>query len=513
MTFDIPSQQLKCGRCDRTMSIAEADEKEARTAENSFSVDLLTCPTCGAEIRAVNTASATFCSYCGASVMLDRKEAEMDPPDTIAPFRVTREQCFEKYQSLLKKSLCVDHRLKKNVTAESFRGIYVPHYVYSGSVTGSATLQGTETHGNDTYYYNTTVSLNHQFDDILHDASKEMPDALSERIARVEQKDFRPFSPAYLSGFYADIPDTKESAYVPFAKAETVRNGLADVMKDLKGNTHYSTGEAEKKLIPLAEAHCTGHTLVPVWFMSIRTRTGRLLYAVQNGVTGEMAADTPLDIPLFGLLALIVAIPLFFLLNIFLTLRPEMVLVAAMALAVAAQAVVNRRRTSLRDKETAEKTATSGKDNFSRRLKQRKRFARGAGGSSVTDTLKSLGIVGGVLVFAAVLHGLSLIDAVAYFTLGAAILTGIMAVLLFVDAKGKVAAPVGCYVAFALMVIGVIVMVINPFHSDDLPLYILAFLTLAAVIWESVDLLMMHNRDCSNPLPQFKTHQGGEDHA
>ena len=28
MLFDIPSQQLKCGRCDRQMSIAEADEKE-----------------------------------------------------------------------------------------------------------------------------------------------------------------------------------------------------------------------------------------------------------------------------------------------------------------------------------------------------------------------------------------------------------------------------------------------------------------------------------------------------
>ena len=32
MLFDIPSQQLKCGRCDRTMSIEEADEKEARQA-------------------------------------------------------------------------------------------------------------------------------------------------------------------------------------------------------------------------------------------------------------------------------------------------------------------------------------------------------------------------------------------------------------------------------------------------------------------------------------------------
>ena len=76
MTFDIPSQELKCGHCGRTESIESADQREARQAGNSFSVDLLTCPTCGAEIRTMNTAQAGFCSYCGASVMLDKRHRE-----------------------------------------------------------------------------------------------------------------------------------------------------------------------------------------------------------------------------------------------------------------------------------------------------------------------------------------------------------------------------------------------------------------------------------------------------
>ncbi len=41
MLFDIAGQQLKCGRCDRTMSIEEADRKEAREAGSSFAVDVL----------------------------------------------------------------------------------------------------------------------------------------------------------------------------------------------------------------------------------------------------------------------------------------------------------------------------------------------------------------------------------------------------------------------------------------------------------------------------------------
>ena len=56
MVFDIKEQKLKCGRCDRTESIEEADRREYRKAGSSFSVDVLTCPTCGAEIRAMNAA-------------------------------------------------------------------------------------------------------------------------------------------------------------------------------------------------------------------------------------------------------------------------------------------------------------------------------------------------------------------------------------------------------------------------------------------------------------------------
>ena len=77
MVFDIPSQMLNCGRCDRTESIEEADRREYRKAGSNFSVDVLTCPTCGAEIRAMNAAQAAFCSYCGSEVMLEQRTAEL----------------------------------------------------------------------------------------------------------------------------------------------------------------------------------------------------------------------------------------------------------------------------------------------------------------------------------------------------------------------------------------------------------------------------------------------------
>jgi len=511
MTFDIPGQQLKCISCGRTEAIEEADRREARKAGSSFAVDVLTCPTCGAQIRSMNTAQAAFCSYCGASVLLDRREAEMEAPDTVAPFRITREECFEKYRSMVRKSLCADRKLKKEVTAESFRGIYVPHYVYSAAVRGETVLEGTETKGNDTYYYNTSVTLNHRYNNILHDASREMPDTMSEKIAKVEEDAFRPFSPAYLSGFYADVPDTEKSAYIPFAKAEAVRMGLQDVMSDLEGGYHYATGETEKKLVKMAHAECTGRTLVPVWFMSIRSGN-RLLYAVQNAVTGEMTADIPMDIPRFGLIALAVAALVFLLLNsLNVTLRPEMVLMVSMLLALCAQWLVNRHRSSIRERET-EEGAIDGNDNLAQRLKQRKKMASHAKGS-MTGVMQTIGGTVGLVVLLYGLTRLAELNNAKAFQIAALVMTAVLGGLMWWGSRTRVRTPIGCWAALIITVLGMLNLIVNPFHSDDLIMYLLSFACLLSVVWVCVDVLTLHNRACSNPMPQFETHQGGDDRA
>ena len=119
-----------------------------------------------------------------------------------------------------------------------------------------------------------------------------------------------------------------------------IRNGLNDTMADLHDGLTYSPAEGQQKLLDLAEAEYTGDTLVPVWFMSMKSKN-RVLYAVQNGVTGDMWADKPLDIPRFAGLTAVLAVILYYVFNMFLTLRPEMAMLVAMLLAVGAQEAVN----------------------------------------------------------------------------------------------------------------------------------------------------------------------------
>ena len=512
MLFDIPGQQLKCGRCDRTMSIEEADEKEAREAGSSFAVDVLTCPTCGAEIRAVNTAAASFCSYCGSSVMLEKQEgAEFVPPETVIPFQITREQCFEKFRDMLKGSFCADHRLKREITADSFRGIYVPYHTYSGSVEGSATVEGSETKGDTSYYYKTEIHLNHHYTGIMHDASREMPDSISEAISisRDARDLVRPFSPAYLSGFYADVSDTDPDYYIPYARSETIRKGLEDTLPALKDDScHYSTSETEKALMPKTKAEYTGDTMLPVWFMSMKSGN-RVLYAVQNAVTGEMWADIPMDITRFALVTLAIAAVLFLVFNSFLTLRPEMVMIAAMLLALFAQLAVNGRRAKIGEKQLAEAVVrgeTVGvEDRMSKMKKLESRVERQRNGG-IFRYIGALGAGAGSVI---ALNILSSLDDVRIFRWGALILTVLMAVL-FIPWSRRSRMPAGCMVTFAAMAAGTLIMLFDPFHSADTPVYIVTLAIMGGVIWESISLLRLYNKSCSNTPPQFESHQGGE---
>ena len=517
MVYDIKAENLVCTRCDRHEPIADADKRENWKSESTFSVDLLTCPQCGAELRAMNAAAATFCSYCGAEVMLDRKDDSIEPAERIIPFRYTREECFRKYQEMIRNNPFADHRLK-NVTADSFRGIYVPYFNYNAHVTGEANVEGHQTKGDTTYYYLTKIVLNHAYTDILHDASVEMPDVLSEQISNVPTERIRPFSPAYVSGFYADRADADADSYLNYAKAEAVRRGVTDVIHDLKDGLTYDTGKAQKELTDKTEAVYKSTLLVPTWFMSVRSGN-RVLYAVMNAATGKMAADLPLDIPRFGLLALAVFVPIFLLLNFLLTAKPGLTLSAAMLLAFFSQLVLNGR---LKDILIREKGGQSSDGDLKTLLKVSNKRAKAS--------KKKSGVVGPVIAVAACALVLVLLKVLLGFSEMTARFSRVLAeesvavllcmtltaatwILALTGKKKKASQPFSTWVTLAVMTLSTLLLIMNPFHSADMPVWICAILCIASVLWTLIRMLNLHNRGCSNPMPQFGSHKGGEDRA
>ena len=520
MVYDIKAENLVCTRCDRHESVSEADQRENWKSESTFSVDLLTCPQCGAEIRAMNAAVASFCSYCGAEVMLEKKNEELQRPERIIPFRYTREECFEKYREMIGNNPFVDHRLK-NVTADSFRGIYVPYFNYDARVTGNATVDGEQTKGDTTYYYSTQISLNHAYTDILHDASVEMPDVLSEQISNVIPEQIRDFSPAYISGFYADQSDMDRDNYINYAKAEAVRRGVSDVISDLQDGLTYNTAKAQKELIKNTEAEYSSTLLVPTWFMSVRSGN-RVLYAVMNAVTGKMAADLPLDIPRFGLLALAVFVPLFLLLNLLITAKPGLTLTIAMILAFCSQLAVNGRLKNILIREKGGQSRDGDLMTLLKATNKRAKVSRTSGSKSNAVAGIILAVVIG-FIYVLIKIGPYLSEMTMDFTrmfnqesfasVCCVLLTGGTLLLTLTGRKKKASQPVSTWVTLAVMIVSTLILILNPFHSADMPVWICAVLCIASVLWTLIRMLNLYNRGCSNPMPQFTSHTGGDDRA
>jgi hypothetical protein len=283
-------------------------------------------------------------------------------------------------------------------------------------------------------------------------------------------------------------------------------------MADLQDGLTYSPVDSQKKMLELADAEYTGDTLVPVWFMSMKSKN-RVLYAVQNGVTGDMWADRPMDIPRFAGLTAVLALLLFWVFNMFLTLRPEMAMVVAMLLAVGAQFAVNARRTAVYNREMKFDAMMEKGINILDQANQTAKQVKKAEKGKMYATLGSLGVIGAGVALAVGMYLMSEIGNIRVYKIASLVLTVLMAVstLLTGDERSKL--PKGSIAALLAMAAGCVLLVFDPFHSDDRAFYLVTVGIMAAVIWECIDLLLVYNRSCSNPMPQFESHTGGEDRA
>ena len=88
LRFDIKTQKLLCDHCSTTVDPYKYEQGgEAEKAEDgTYGVNVLRCPECGGEIISTSSAAAEFCSYCGASVVLESRLSREKKPESVIPF-------------------------------------------------------------------------------------------------------------------------------------------------------------------------------------------------------------------------------------------------------------------------------------------------------------------------------------------------------------------------------------------------------------------------------------------
>ena len=73
LTFDIPSQKLLCQNCSTTYDPYSVTDQHRAEEHTEYEATVFTCPQCGGQILSTDQSAADFCSFCGASTVLESR--------------------------------------------------------------------------------------------------------------------------------------------------------------------------------------------------------------------------------------------------------------------------------------------------------------------------------------------------------------------------------------------------------------------------------------------------------
>lgn len=540
LKFDIQTQKMKCDNCSTLLDPYMLDEKKGMARERAadeideeysedYEVTMFSCPQCGGKIYSIDTQAAGFCSFCGSATVLSSRLERVVKPQYIVPFAITKNRCIDIFRNYMKKAKFIPKELRDENSIESFRGIYVPFWVYKAKqddlVSFNAVQYKTELRGKMKYTYKVSGYLDCDYFGAVHDASAAFEDDISEQLLPYDLDKFQRFTPAFLSGFYADIADVTPKLYEKYI-ANVIGQVTLNNLKQHPQMHGYIVGDDPFEEFDFKTRMIDARlVMLPVWLLSYR-KGDRIAYIAVNGLTGKIAADMPISPSKYIVESFIISLPVFALIKWVLTVTGHNVfsnlgirvfgyIAAWFAVWVMYIYTTNmywiwERGSRFGDlgKDYALGGVAGFRSKWSRILKKEK-----IDGviSKVTWSLSSVCIVGGIgggmtslsdyeiggynLIF--LLFGLSLIIA----SLGISIVG--LRLISRIDTRNK-------FIGYLLALVGIIGShIVYWIPVGPGLMYLAVFVSAVCGIYTFMDLILRYNILCTRKLPQYQ-YQGGD---
>ena len=142
------------------------------------------CPSCGAELICDENTAATACPYCNNPSIVPGQLSDMLKPDWVIPFKLDKEAAKKALKNYYRGKKLLPNAFSDRNHIEEIKGVYVPFWLFDGTVDADMRFQGTRvnsvTTGREiittTEYYRVRRSGVVNFDKIPADASSKMPD-------------------------------------------------------------------------------------------------------------------------------------------------------------------------------------------------------------------------------------------------------------------------------------------------------------------------------------------------
>lgn len=283
-------------------------QQAASASENMVERVCVDCDMCGAEITLDENQTSGECPFCGSNIVAEAKTVKGIKPETLLPFKVTKNEAVTNYKTWLKKLWFAPNKLKQYASMGQIMGIYCPYWTYDSNTTSryrgergeyyyeTETYEEEDAEGNKvtktrevrkTRWYPASGTVHNTFDDVMVVASSSLPEGITNALEPWDLENLTGYNESYLSGFRVEnyTVELEEG----FDKAK-------DKMEpEIRSTIRHNIGGDEQRISSVDTQYSNvtfKHLLLPLWISAYRYNKKTYRFLI-NGRTGEVQGERP----------------------------------------------------------------------------------------------------------------------------------------------------------------------------------------------------------------------------
>lgn len=318
MTYDPQSGDMLCAYCQSKTDLPDREitapeylffpEEDTYDAPNwqEEGMRQVVCASCGADIMVSAAAVTAKCPFCESHYVTELAgDEKIISPETMIPFRVSRESAADSFAVWAKKRFWAPKAFRNSRHRPDMNGVYIPHWTFDAELVTDYRGQG----GRDRIVHY-TVRVNGKtehrtrvvtdwfpiagcerlvFDDQICCASKKVDRQLLAEVGPFSLKVLNVYNPAYLAGFFAERYDIGLAAGFASVKP-SFEMRMQSHIQATRGFDHYRFME----YINRYQTVKFKHVLLPVYLTTYTYRKKQFPFLV-NGETGVSAGRAPVS--------------------------------------------------------------------------------------------------------------------------------------------------------------------------------------------------------------------------
>ncbi len=324
--FSAVDQKMKCLYCGSLFDVESLGTIEERDLDELLSKGqvwknayVYQCKSCGAKEVVENQEFSMECPFCGTSNIIKINQLPGLKPQGVAPFKIGKEESVKIALNWARKKVFAPNSFKKGAKAQNIHGVYNPIFTFDAktkneyygrlgkNVVSYRFVNGRRTAQTTTRYFDIRGQKNVNFDDILVQASTNLPEKYVKKIEPFPTNNAPKYKSEYLRGYVASTYDKDGKECWEECKTQIKKRVEAVILKsysyDVKQFLNVKTKFENKKY---------KFVLVPIYVGHYKYKN-KLYNFYINGDNGKIAGKTPISawkvlFVVFGVLLFIGAI-------------------------------------------------------------------------------------------------------------------------------------------------------------------------------------------------------------